>query len=93
MSAQRIGGGKWPKVKEVIGLFVDMGCQTLMAPKSLIEPNGDEIPIRFLYNPDAKVFVVLDEYDDDMIMTPSEIDYFERRLDIAIPKKDTWKLD
>jgi hypothetical protein len=51
MPAQRIGGGRWPKVKEIIGLFIDMGCETLTMPASLFDPNGDVIPIRFLYNP------------------------------------------
>jgi hypothetical protein len=92
MAAQPIGGSRWPKVKEVLGLFVAMGCETLWLPGNLIEPNGDETPIRFLYNPASKVFVVLDDYDDEMRLTPSEIDYFERRLDIEIPKKDSWKL-
>jgi hypothetical protein len=93
MPAQRIGGGRWPKVKEVVGLFVDMGCETLMMPATLFDPIGNEIPIRFLYNPASKVFVALDDYDDEMTMTPSEIDYFERRLDIEIPKKDSWRIE
>ena len=93
MSAQRIGGGRWPTVKEVLALFVAMGCEIRKMPTALINEDGDETPIRFLYNPASKVFVVLDEYEDGMMMAPSEIDHFERRLDVEIPKKDNWKIE
>ena len=93
MSAQKIGGGDWPLYREIIQLFIEMGCQTLTLSENLFDAEGAGIPIRFLYNPASKVFVALDEFDDEMRMTPSEIDHFERRLDIEIPKKDSWRID
>jgi hypothetical protein len=93
VAALPIGGGDWPFVKDVIALFVAMGCEVRMMPGAIIDAASEGAPIRFLYNPAAKVFIVIDDYEDDMKMTPSEIDYFERRLDLEIPKKDSWKFE
>jgi hypothetical protein len=93
MAAQPIGRGDWPFVKDVIALFVVMGCEVRTMPATLVDETAVASRIRFLYNPAAKVFVAIDDYDDDMKMTPSEIDHFERRLDIEIPKKESWKFE
>jgi hypothetical protein len=91
MAAQRIGGGNWPKARDVFAVFVAMGCEIRTIPAGLLNEEAGEETLRILYNPAAKVFVDIQEYEDDMTLTPSEIDHFERRLDIEIPKPENWK--
>jgi hypothetical protein len=93
MSAQRIGGGNWPTVKEVLDLFVAMGCEIRTTAEPMFSSSDSGEAVRYLYNPDAKVFVVIDDLVDTSVMTPSEIQYYERRLDLEIPKKPDWKFD
>jgi hypothetical protein len=75
----------------VLDVFVAIGCEVRVAGGPMFDKSGE--PVRYLYNPEAKVFVVIDDLVDTSIMTPSEIQYYERRLDLEIPKKPDWKFD
>lgn len=94
MAAAPFGAGAagWPRVREVLSVFQQMGCEIRELPGHLFDGDGNEMPVKFLYNPLNKAGVALLDYEsDDEFMTPSEIANLERRLDLEIPKKDTWR--
>lgn len=62
-----------------------MGCVVKELPGLLEGPDGER-PIVFLYNPEADDFVSLAGYDPDDYVSPLEIDAWERRLDMQIPR-------
>ncbi len=70
---------------KAIGVFTAMGC------KLLTEPCGPELSVghnenRGLYNPDNNKFVDLPIADDDTVLSLDEIAYYERRLELTVPK-------
>lgn len=60
-------------MRKLIELFVMMGCRLEHLPG-----RAEGLEVRFLYNPDADTFASLSNLDDDDLVGPSEIDYFER---------------
>jgi hypothetical protein len=94
MAAHPFGAGAagWPRVREVLSIFEQMGCEIKLLPGTLLDPDGTPTMVRFLYNPVNGAGVALLDYDDDdEFMTPSEIENLERRLDLPIPKPDSWR--
>jgi hypothetical protein len=83
MGAQRVGG-PWLSVGKLIELFTAMGCVLNELPEHLLEPGAR---VRYLYSPTADDFVSLSDLADDEILPPSEIENWERRLGISIPKR------
>ena len=83
------GAAKWPTVRELIGLFVAMGCELRDMQHDLTGPDGTK-RIRFLYNPETEGFASLNGYEDDERIPPSEIEQMERRLGVVIPRNPKW---
>jgi hypothetical protein len=84
VGAQRVDG-PWLSVRKLIELFVGMGCELHEIPGQLVEP-GVRRNIRYLYSPDANDFVSLRDLEDDDRLPPSEVENWERRLGMTIPK-------
>jgi hypothetical protein len=84
--AQRVGG-PWHTVKKLIELFVSMGCELGELPGRIEDDQGTR-RIRFLYSPESDDFVSLSDLDDDERIPPTEVENWERRLGITIPKGD-----
>jgi hypothetical protein len=82
--AQRVGG-PWLTVGKLIELFTAMGCTLGEVPGGLDGPDGWH-PIRYLHSPVTDDFVSLSDLQDDEFISPSEIENWERRLGIEIPK-------
>ena len=65
-----------------------MGCELRDLPGEVIAPSGESLRIRFLFNPETGVFVNLINLNDDESISLEEIEYWERRLTMEIPKGD-----
>ena len=48
--------------------------------------DGETYEVRFLYNPETEGFVSLRDLEDNDILPPSEVENWERRLEMTIPK-------
>jgi hypothetical protein len=83
--AQPVGGHRWLTVGKLIELFVAMGCELHELSGKLHGPMGSH-RVRFLYNPEADDFVSLSDLADDERIPPSEVESWERRLQLEIPK-------
>jgi hypothetical protein len=82
-------GPRWPTLRELIELFVMMGCVQQELSGHLEGPDGSH-PIRYLYSPVTDDFVSLLNYEDDEGIPPSEVANWERRLGVSIPKDPQW---
>ncbi len=78
----------WIKVGKAIELFTAMGCVLNELPGHLEGPGG-ELPVGYLYSPETDDFVSLLDYEDDEWLPPSELENWERRLGVIIPKGKT----
>jgi len=77
-------GGPWLSVGKLIEVFTAMGCVLGELPPS---PDfSDERRIRYLYSPETDDFVSLSDLNDDEILPPSEVENWERRLGMVVPK-------
>jgi hypothetical protein len=85
--AQRVGG-PWLRVGKLIELFTAMGCTLGELPGVLHGPGG-QWRVRYLYSPETDDFVSLSDLDDDDVLPPSEVENWERRLGVEIPKGDS----
>jgi hypothetical protein len=65
-----------------------MGCTLGELPGTFYEFGRPEDywRVRFLYSPVTDDFVSLSDLSDDDILPPSEIENWERRLGIEVPK-------
>lgn len=84
MAAQR-AGGPWFTVGKLIELFTAMGCELGELPNPISGPDGD-YRVRYLYNPETDSFISLSDLHDDDRLPPSEVDAWERRLGLVVPK-------
>ncbi len=82
--AQRVDG-PWLTVGKLIELFTAMGCVLGKLPGEIHGPNGSW-EVRYLYYEETDSFVSLSDLADDDILPPSEIENWERRLGLTIPK-------
>lgn len=78
-------GGPWFKVGKLIEIFTAMGCEVHYLDGHLAGPDGDH-RVRFLYYPETDGFVSLSNLEDDDRVSPSEVENWERRLGLDIPK-------
>jgi hypothetical protein len=75
----------WP-VRQIIDLFVQMGCLHNVAEETIQDPDGDCFGLSYLLNPETNEAVpILDLADGDLI-SEMEVQSWERRLGITIPK-------
>jgi hypothetical protein len=82
--AQRVGG-PWLSVGKLIELFTAMGC-TLGELPGGIEDQAGSSRVRYLYSPETDDFVSLSDLADHDLLPPSEVENWERRLGILVPK-------
>jgi hypothetical protein len=80
-------GPNWPTVGTVISLFLQMGCERRQLPGSAVDDDGNEELVTYLYYPETRTLVAVVGFDsDDERMSPSEVEHYERRLGLTIPK-------
>jgi hypothetical protein len=84
--AQRVGG-PWHTVRKLIELFVAMGCELGELEGGLTDSEGHH-RVRYLFSPETKDFVSLSDLEDEDRIPPSEVENWERRLGITIPRGD-----
>ena len=75
-------------VAEVISLFVSMGCSLTCTSQPVEIEDGRETYIRHLVSPDKQVFFPIVDLSDDEFIFGEEIEHWERRLGVVIPKSD-----
>lgn len=80
--------GNLRRVSEVISLFIGMGCELRTASSSVQLNDGESFTPRYLIAPDKSNFVQIDYLNDDEFIFESEIEYWERRLGVSIPKRN-----
>lgn len=67
---------------------MQMGCDLRTAEESLYDEGG-VTNLRFLINSDdSKKFVAIVDLDDSDFIPEGEVEFWERRLGIVIPKGD-----
>ncbi len=78
--------GKWHKVAKIVALFQMMGCEVRHSDSigELHGPDG-QVRFRFLYCPDTERFASLSGYDDDDIVPQTQVENWQRMLEIDIP--------
>ncbi len=81
--------GPFWNVKEIIDLFTAMGCELRIAEPDTFNFDGEVFNVRYLFNPDNGNFVALVDLRDDEAVHRSEVESWERRLGIEIPKPPT----
>jgi hypothetical protein len=79
-------------VKQLIELFVAVGCELGELPGHIEMPGGATHKVRYLYSSVTDAFVSLSNLQDDERMPPSTVANWERRLGLEIPKKPSdWR--
>jgi hypothetical protein len=78
--------GTFWNVKEIILLFQQMGCEINIAEHTVDSMDGDCFNFRYLLNPINNAFVPPVDLGDDQFVSKWEVESWERRLDITIPK-------
>jgi hypothetical protein len=63
-----------------------MGCELRVVEEDVVSDQGDVLNFRYLFNPDNGKFVPILDLGDDEFVSEGEVAYWERRLDITIPK-------
>ena len=81
-----VGPWPWRRVGELKALFVAMGCELRETKTLLADDNGDPRTIPFLYSDVTDDFVSLRDYSDDDRVSWIEVENWERRLGVAIPR-------
>ena len=86
------GAGSWLRVRDAVFLFVGMGCEPRSLPGQMIDSDGTEWQVRYLYNPDNGNYVSMSDLGPDDSIGPDEIESWERRLGMKIPPPppDEW---
>jgi hypothetical protein len=80
-------GGSWWTLRQVIDLFVAMGCE----PQEFRGQDvvaGAKWQVRYLFNPATGTFVALRDLKPDSLISPSMLASWERALRIELPKPD-----
>jgi hypothetical protein len=74
------------KVRSVISLFVQMGCEVRAVEGEVVAEDGDVLNFRYLVNPDTKAFVAIVDLGDEEFVSAVDVVFWERRLGVTIPK-------
>ena len=78
--------GTFWSVGEIVLLFQQRGCKINTAEGTVKTTDGDCFNVRYLLNPANKAFVPLVDLGDDQFISKHEVESWERRLGIEIPK-------
>ena len=84
MEAKRVG--TFYLVRDVLTTFMMMGCELNIAEKNVLTPDGDCWNVRYLLNPLHNTFVPVVDLSDDQFVSAGEVEDWERRLKLVIPK-------
>lgn len=84
MTAKRVG--IFYRVREVLDVFVQMGCDLNVAEDNIVDEDGDVSNVRYLVDPSSGRFVPVVDLSDGDYVSSSEVDNWERRLGITIPR-------
>ena len=63
-----------------------MGCELRTAERDVIAPEGDALNFRYLTNPETGAFVPIVDLGGEEFVSAGEVEYWERRLGVIIPK-------
>jgi hypothetical protein len=74
------------KVRSVLSLFIQMGCDLRVAEGDGSSDEGDVLNFRYLYNPENQAFAPILDLGDDEYVSEGEVNTWERRLGVTIPK-------
>ena len=78
-------GTLW-NVREIFSLFQQMGCEIHTSQDTVKSIVGVCFYVRYLLNPANKAFVPLADLEDAQSISKWEVESWERRLAINIPK-------
>jgi hypothetical protein len=78
--------GTFWNVREIVSLFQQMGCEVHTFEDTIKSMDGDCFNVRYLQNPVNRAFVPLVNLGDDEFISKWEVESWERRLAITIPK-------
>lgn len=70
-------------LNKIIEIALQRGCE-LRSPSLSMVVEGDEFPIRYLYNPHGGGRVMLSQFEDDELVSEEIQRHWERRLGIVI---------
>ena len=69
-----------------MSLFIQMGCELRVAEGDVVSDGGEVLNFRYLFNPENKAFVAIVDLGDEEFVSAGEVEYWERRLGVTIPK-------
>jgi len=78
--------GTFWKVRDVLALFVQMGCELRSAEADVVSDDGDFLNFRYLINNETGAAVPILDMGDDEYVSAGEVAFWERRLGVRIPK-------
>jgi hypothetical protein len=78
--------GTFRRVAEVISLFIGMGCKLHTTSTKIQLNDGEFFQVKYLLSPDGTNFVPIEDLNDDEFISEDEIEYWERRLGVSIPR-------
>ena len=73
-------------MREIISLFLQMGCEIREAESSVYLDDGDSFDFRYLVNTETRAFQPIVDLTDEDFISEGEVAAWERRLGIMIPK-------
>lgn len=84
--AAQFSSGPWLTIGKLVELFTAMGCEERPLPGMLVNADGTKRTVHYLFNPENNGFVSLRDYARDERIPPPEVENWERRLGMIIPK-------
>lgn len=79
-------GSPWYTVQQLIEIFTAMGCELREPGILMTSPDGEMFDVRYLYNPQTGEYLELVGLDPSDSLPLSEVEYWERRLGMLVPK-------
>jgi hypothetical protein len=80
------GATRFYRVREIVSLFVQMGCEIREAEKPVYLEDGDSFGFRYFVNIETGAFQPIVDLADEDFISEGEVTAWERRLGIIIPK-------
>jgi hypothetical protein len=81
--------GSFWNVRDILAIFVQMGCELRVAEGTVYSEDGDCWNFRYLFNPANQSFVPIVDLSDDQFVSAGEVADWERRLGVTIPNLPT----
>lgn len=72
--------------KEIINLFIGMGCEYTRDNGRVECPDGDNFSVDELKSPETGGFIAIIDLGDNKSISSIEVDGWERRLGVKIPR-------